>query len=137
MIAALLLGCASCARAPAPAVPIEAACSATDGDTIRCGAEKIRLLGIDSPEMPGHCRQGRECAPGDPFAARANMAALVEGKALTIRRAGFDRYGRTLAIVIASGTDVSCAQLAGGFAVYKPRWDNGRAVAQDCPSLGG
>lgn len=32
-----------------------------DGDTFDCGSTRIRLHGIDSPEMPGHCRSGREC----------------------------------------------------------------------------
>src|SRR3546814_4753345 len=28
-----------------------------DGDTLRCGGTRIRLQGIDAPEMPGHCRR--------------------------------------------------------------------------------
>ena len=36
-------------------------CTVTDGDTIRCDGEPIRLLGIDTPEVPGHCREGRDC----------------------------------------------------------------------------
>lgn len=38
-------------------------CTVTDGDTIRCNGERIRLLGIDTPELPGHCRQGRVAYP--------------------------------------------------------------------------
>jgi endonuclease YncB( thermonuclease family) len=41
-------------------------CTVTDGDTIRCNGERIRLLGIDTPELPGHCRKGRDCVSGDP-----------------------------------------------------------------------
>lgn len=33
-------------------------CTVTDGDTLRCGSEWIRLLGIDALELPGHCRSG-------------------------------------------------------------------------------
>ena len=36
-----------------------------DGDTLRCGATRIRLHGIDAPETDGHCRVGRECARED------------------------------------------------------------------------
>jgi endonuclease YncB( thermonuclease family) len=50
-------------------------CSVTDGDTIRCGDERIRLLGIDAPELPGHCRSGRNCAPGDPYASTSSLTA--------------------------------------------------------------
>jgi endonuclease YncB( thermonuclease family) len=28
-------------------------CHAIDGDTLRCGEERIRLVGIDAPELPG------------------------------------------------------------------------------------
>ncbi len=48
-----------------------------DGDTLRCGSERVRLAGIDAPEMPGHCRPGRECTAGDAFASRDGLQALV------------------------------------------------------------
>jgi len=67
-----------------------------DGDTIRCGHERIRLLDIDAPEMPGHCRRGRVCVKGDPYASRNKLKRLLTARPLTIRRFGTDRYGRTL-----------------------------------------
>lgn len=108
---------------------------ATDGDTIRCGHERIRLLGIDAPEMPGHCRRGRICVPGDPYASRASMIRLLKARPLTIRRFGTDRYGRTLAMISAGGHDLSCAQIKQRAAVYVARWDNGGAVGKTCPDL--
>lgn len=134
ILATLALACASCSRLPDPA-PIQASCSVTDGDTIRCGDERIRLLGIDAPEMAGHCRRGRTCAPGDPQASADALAARIEGKALSIRRVGRDRYKRTLGIVYAGGENLSCAQLATGRAIYRGDWDNGGAVRKDCPSV--
>lgn len=83
---------------------------AIDGDTLRCGKERIRLLGIDAPEMPGHCRRGRQCVEGDPYASKAALAARLKGRA-TIERRGRDRYGRTLARVRVNGTDLSEAQI--------------------------
>src|SRR5690606_31391585 len=74
-------------------------CTVTDGDTIRCGDERIRLLGIDAPETAGHCRQGRACVAGDPEASREALAEMIRGKAVSVRRVGRDRYGRTLGIV--------------------------------------
>lgn len=107
-------------------------CTVTDGDTIRCGSERIRLLGIDAPEMPGHCRQGRMCAPGDPLASKAAIATLLRRRPLTIMRIGRDRYGRTLALVSAGGQDLSCAQLRSGQAIYVEKWDDGRRLAKAC-----
>jgi endonuclease YncB( thermonuclease family) len=107
-------------------------CSVVDGDTLRCGGERIRLLGIDAPELPGHCRQGRECAPGDPYASTRSLERALVG-ALTIERIGEDRYGRTLALVASARGNLSCWQLNQGQAVYKTQWDNGLRVARSCP----
>lgn len=132
LIAALL--CASCAPLPEP-VALGERCTATDGDTIRCGDERIRLLGIDAPETAGHCREGRTCAPGDPIASKESLRIALAQGALQIRRIGQDRYGRTLALVSAAGMDLSCHQLAQGQAVYVERWDNRRALARTCPAV--
>ena len=134
MIIALALACAGCAPLP-DAEPIEAAGTVTDGDTIRCGDERIRLLGIDAPELPGHCRSGRSCAPGDPYASTRSLQAAMEKGPFWIIRLGTDRYGRTLALVRAGEVDLSCHQLATGHAIYKPRWDDDRAVRRTCPSV--
>jgi micrococcal nuclease len=95
-------------------------CSVTDGDTIRCEGERIRLLGIDAPELPDHCREGRSL--------REAMSGTMR-----ISRVGEDRYGRTLAIVESDYGDLSCWQLARRQAVYKSKWDNGARVLRRCP----
>ena len=107
-------------------------CTVTDGDTIRCGSERIRLLGIDAPELKGHCRRGRRCAPGDGKASKASLARTMARGPISIRRAAKDRYGRTLALVSAHGVDLSCAQLKAGRAIYKPLWDNGGRLKAIC-----
>lgn len=107
-------------------------CLAVDGDTLRCGRERVRLLGIDAPEMPGHCQRGRQCPPGDPHQSTASLRAALGRGSLTITRVGEDRYGRTLALVRAGSTDLSCWQLRKGQAIYKPRWDNGGRLARLC-----
>lgn len=108
-------------------------CRVTDGDTIRCGDERIRLLGIDAPELPGHCRAGRICAPGDAYASRGSLGVAI-AETMRITRVGTDRYGRTLALVAGPRGDLSCWQLRRGQAIYKPQWDNGRQVAAKCPA---
>lgn len=82
-----------------------------DGDTLMDSTgERIRLLRIDAPEMPGHCRPGRHCVPGDPYAARdALQWALTRG---TVQCAGSQRdfYGRRLAecfVTAPNGTTVN------------------------------
>lgn len=126
MFAALLLLIA----APSPA----AACVAVDGDTLRCGPERVRLLGIDAPELPGHCQQGRRCAPGDPYASTRSLRAALAKGSIRFQRFGTDHYGRTLALVSAGGIDLSCWQLSHGQAIYKPWWDDGGQLARICPA---
>ncbi|GAM00540.1 thermonuclease family protein [Sphingomonas parapaucimobilis] len=112
-----------------PAIAAKPRCSAIDGDTLRCGRERIRLIGIDAPEMPGHCRPGRLCAVGDPFASRDSLANALFAP-IVIERVGRDRYGRTLAFVSAGGEDLSCVQLRRGQARYRPDWDVGNRVGR-------
>lgn len=104
-------------------------CVAVDGDTLRCGRERVRLLGIDAPELPGHCQQGRHCAPGDPYASTRSLQAGLRQGPVVIQRLGTDHYGRTLALVRAGRADLSCWQLSHRQAIYKPFWDTGRALA--------
>lgn len=105
-------------------------CRTVDGDTLRCGSERVRLLGIDAPEK-GRCRTGRRCAPGDPRVSEANLARATAGR-LIVQRLGKDRYGRTLALVSGAYGDLSCYQLRARQAVYRPEWDNGRRLAAIC-----
>lgn len=109
-------------------------CTAIDGDTLRCSEiGRVRLLGIDAPEIPGHCRKGRTCAPGDPIASKKALEKLVV-RGVTISPVTRDRYGRTVAQVYAGDKNLACEQLRRGMAVYKLQWDNGHRLARECPS---
>jgi micrococcal nuclease len=93
---------------------------AVDGDTLRCrGQGLVRLHSIDAPEMPGHCRRGRICTPGDPHASKASLAALVRSGPVTCRAEGRDRYGRMLARCESRRRDLSCEQVRRGQAVIR------------------
>jgi endonuclease YncB( thermonuclease family) len=119
-----------------PALTILAAaaltCIVVDGDTLRCQGERVRLLGIDAPELPGHCRRGRHCAPGDAQVSKRHLRDLVDGRPVRLERVGVDHYGRTLAVARAGGINLSCAQLAAGRAIYVAKWDNGSRIAEAC-----
>ena len=93
---------------------------AVDGDTLRCRDRGlVRLLHIDAPELPGHCRAGRVCTSGDGWASKANLARLIRGGQVTCNPAGHDAYGRILATCRTGPVDLSCAQVAAGQAVER------------------
>lgn len=89
-----------------------------DGDTLECDGTRIRLAGIDAPEMPGHCRKGRDCVAGNPHEAAAALRNLTSG-GISCTAQGTDTYGRTIARCTASGRELSCAMVANGHAVER------------------
>lgn len=79
-----------------------------DGDTlVMQGGEKVRLVGIDTPER------------GEPFYSEAahHLEGLVAGHSVDLARcAEADRYGRTLALITSGGTNVNLAMIRAGLA---------------------
>lgn len=95
-----------------------------DGDAIRCAGQgsegkSMRLYGIDAPEMPGACRPGRSCTPGNPFAARNHLARLTRGRRVVCQQRDTDSYGRRVVECRADGINLSCAMIAARFAVRR------------------
>jgi uncharacterized membrane protein YsdA (DUF1294 family)/endonuclease YncB( thermonuclease family) len=92
-----------------------------DGDNIRCGnrPESMRLHAIDAPEMPGSCRPGRDCTPGDPYAARDYLRSLTAGRPLQCEQLDTDNYGRPVVSCSLDGENIGCAMVAAGHAVER------------------
>ena len=80
-----------------------------DGDTIHYGAERIRLRGIDAPELN---------EPGGQ-AAKQRLEELLRSGSVQIIPHGVDVYGRTLADVFVNGQNVAEILASEGF--VKPR----------------
>ncbi|PTV70198.1 thermonuclease family protein [Agrobacterium pusense] len=97
--------CFSAACAPQQVIVI-------DGDTIVVQGEKIRILGINAPELKGKCREENVRA----LRARSRLMKLLEAARIDIDRNGFDRYRRTLATVSVAGTDVGHVLMREGLA---------------------
>lgn len=89
-----------------------------DGDTLHCGKVKIRLYGIDAPELHG-CPRGKRCVPGDAVAAREYLQGLAAGGVTCLHR-NFDNYGRSVADCSSKqAKSLSCAMIAAGHAVER------------------
>ena len=89
-----------------------------DGDTLRIGAERIRLINIDAPEMGN----GAECDAERSLAevAKQKLTEIVAGQQLAIDRRDKDRFGRTLAYIRVRGADVGDMLIRAHVAV---RWE--------------
>jgi micrococcal nuclease len=102
-----------------------------DGDTLRCGPERLRLLGIDAPEIEP-CPRWRVCAPGDGRASKRSLVVALRLGPIRYEPITVDRYGRQVSVVWAGRVNLSCWQLQKAQAVYKPKWDNRQLIAQAC-----
>lgn len=83
-----------------------------DGDTLWLFSEKIRIAGIDAPEVKGACGSERERAR----LATLRLAELLAAGPMRVERQGLDRYGRTLAEIAVDGADVGRALVSEGLA---------------------
>jgi len=89
----------------------------TDGDSIRFGAESIRLLGLDAPEIEQTCidPNGQIWTCGQ--AARQRLEQLMAQGRIECRSQKRDRYDRSLAICTVNGLDVGSVLVSEGLAV--------------------
>jgi endonuclease YncB( thermonuclease family) len=71
--------------------------SAIDGYTIRVGADRIRLRGIDTPDL----------SEPDGQAAKQRLEELLRSGTVRIVRHGHDIHGRTIADVFVNGQNVA------------------------------
>jgi endonuclease YncB( thermonuclease family) len=116
-----------------------------DGDTLVDGDRRLRLLGIDAPELSQTC-SGEGAEPADwPCGRRARRAlfqlmaqdtlaqgtltesALVES-ARECRGASVDRYGRFLVVCQRGNDSVNAAMVRAGMAVAT---ENGRYAGEE------
>lgn len=88
-----------------------------DGDTLRFGATRVRLTGIDAPELGQQCSDasGKDYACG--VAAKQFVVDFIGTAETSCARSGRDRYGRVLASCTADGRDLGRAIADAGWAV--------------------
>lgn len=93
-----------------------------DGDTVQVtGLDlkfKVRLVGIDSPEI------GYDGRPSQPYSQKAKkfLAGLLENKKVTLKTYGTGGYGRQLAEIFLDGENINLKMIEAGLAeVYQGR----------------
>ena len=87
-----------------------------DGNTLEVAGVRLRLHGIDAPDLDQPCRlRGRTQACG--VIARAALMDLTAGAELDCEMRGRDAAGRTLATCTADGYDVAEGMVYTGWAL--------------------
>jgi endonuclease YncB( thermonuclease family) len=118
------------AAAPGPRLIEATVVRVADGDTLTAqtkdGAKlKVRLLGIDAPELERlNKKTGQVSKPGQPYGAEAKafLERLVLGKAVRVETHGTDLYGRQVAVVMVGSSDVNVELVRAGLAeLYRGR----------------
>jgi micrococcal nuclease len=81
----------------ATALDAQERCRAIDGDTLRCGRERVRVQGVYAPELK---------EPGGQ-AAKLRLQQRIDSGSLRIERRGRDKYGRTLGRAYVDGRRIN------------------------------
>ena len=115
--------------APAGAVTLSGQARVVDGDSLVVAGERVRLFGIDAPELTQRCDvSGRNWACG--AWAKEALTQIVGQGVLRCDALDRDRYGRTVARCLVSGRDVGAAMVQAGAATAYLRYSHDYAAAE-------
>lgn len=105
-------------------------CRSSDRDRWGIGNERIRLWGIDAPELEQQCeRNGAVYACGEE--ARAALSRLVVNGQISCKTLDRDRYGRALARCSVNGEDLGAAMVGAGWAIDFERYSRGAYAVEE------
>jgi len=92
-----------------------------DGDTMIIDNLKVRIQGIDSPELSQ--KFGKE--------AKKQLIILTKNKTLRIKIIKFDRYNRAICYIFANNKDVGLQMVQTGYAWAYRRYTNEYVFAEE------
>jgi endonuclease YncB( thermonuclease family) len=129
MILILLMGIALSVSTSALAEIVGVA-RVIDGDTIEVAGERIRLHGIDAPEMDQACEWPDETIECGAI-AKAALVDRLSGAVVRCEKQDRDRYGRIVAVCHANGTDIGQNLVRAGWALAYRRYSTAYVDAED------
>jgi endonuclease YncB( thermonuclease family) len=103
---------------------------ASDGDSLRVGTDRVRLTGLDAPELDQICWRPEDSEWPCGRVARDEMARLLRVGGVDCQPEGEDRFGRTLARCTVAGKDIGAAIVAAGLAVSTGAYGQEEAAAR-------
>jgi endonuclease YncB( thermonuclease family) len=106
---------------PAAALTVTGEARVVDGDTLVLAGERVRLFGIDAPELDQSCtRDGRRWACGNW--ARDELRERIRGQRIACAGRERDGYGRLLAVCEVGGQDLNRTLVRDGVAFAYRRY---------------
>lgn len=108
--------------------------TAIDGDTLSADGQRLRLSGMDAPELAQTClaADGRQWSCGK--LARRRLAGLARQDDLTCEGNRHDRYGRLLVQCQQAGGDIGAVLVREGLAVAYGSYRAEEKVAREAAS---
>jgi endonuclease YncB( thermonuclease family) len=114
-----------------------------DGDTLHVGNERVRLFGVDAPELSQMCDAGTSKVACGQLAARW-LRSRVQGRKVQCSLVQQDRYGRVVARCSIDGSNLEQSLVEAGWAIayrkYSLRYvdaeDRARAARRGIWALG-
>jgi endonuclease YncB( thermonuclease family) len=102
--------------APPAATAITGPALVIDGDTIALRGVRVRLFGIDAPELEQSCGRDRHSSWACGREAAAHLTRLISGGAVACQPRGYDTYGRVLGVCVAGGNEINAQMVRSGMA---------------------
>ena len=119
---------------PVPVVPadgvVRGPARIIDGDTIDIAGTRIRLEGIDAPEVGQTCQNARGETWDCGNAATREMVGMTKERQVDCQSSGLDKYGRLLGICFVDGVDINAQMVRRGYAWAFVRYSK-RYVAEE------
>lgn len=129
-IGVLVLAALLAAALDRPPPPVLGAGQASDGDSLRLGEDRVRLLGLDAPELSQDCTRADGQSWPCGRVARDRMAQLLASGPADCRPEDIDQYDRLLAICLVDGRDLGATLVSEGLAVAAGRYWTEEAAAR-------
>jgi endonuclease YncB( thermonuclease family) len=105
--------------------PLTGRARAVDGDSLDIAGERVRLMGIDAPELHQTCRDAADDDYACGRAAAQALAGLIAGRSVTCTPLDHDRYDRDVVRCTVDGRDLGEAMVRAGHAVELARFSHG------------
>ena len=88
-----------------------------DGDTLNLDGQKIRLAGLDAPELKQKCRHKNNIEWDCGLCAKAFLEGLISNREISCYNTGTDYYKRAISICYADSVEINKEIVKAGYAI--------------------